>query len=122
MSDFRDFLGRDEVKNLITTSVNYQNEDPGQARPLLIFKTFNQQTWLIATDRRIYCVLDDRRKAAARMQWSMAISGARAAQIRRKDYRGRTGLLDIGEKKNWLYSEDLFREIDVVEAVKKLIG
>ena len=99
MSDFRDFLNPRDIARSITQSPNYRQEEPDDARLLLIFQTSVQKTWRIATDRRLYCAPDDRRKASARIQWSIPISDARAVQIRLKNYRERTGMLDIGKKR-----------------------
>jgi len=121
MSDFRDFLNVDDVKKLVTTSVNYKNEDTDKARTLLLFRTSTQQTWLIATSLRLYCALDDRRKPNATIQWSMPIAEARTATISEREYRDRTGLLDIGKRTNWLYTKGLFERTDVIEAVRNLV-
>jgi hypothetical protein len=121
MRDFRDFLNVDDVKKLVATSVNYEGEDPNEARTLLLFTTSTQQTWLIATSRRLYCALDDRRKPNATVQWSMPIVEARTAAISKKEYRDRTGLLDIGKRTNWLYTKGLFKRTDVIEGVRNFI-
>src|SRR5271166_3290397 len=40
---------------------------------LLIFKTPKQHTWLVATQKKLYCVLDDadRRKTGELVQWAL---------------------------------------------------
>ena len=58
-----DFASPEEIKEFIRRSKNFDKskEDPSTAHPLLIFKTSKQQTWLVATPERLYCVLDDLR-------------------------------------------------------------
>lgn len=122
MSDFRDFLTEAAVKRHISASVNYKGESPKSAKSLLIFRTSTQQTWLISTPVRLYCILDDRRKADAHIQWSMPIGRARSASLRKKDYREKTGMVDIGERKNYLYTKELFSDSDIISELKELIS
>jgi hypothetical protein len=73
MSDFREFCQQNDVVNLITTSAAYENEDTEGAKVLRLFETMTQQTWLIATSHKLYCIVDDRRFPRAQMRWAMPL-------------------------------------------------
>src|SRR5258706_6174623 len=115
------FLGTDEFKSpeeiieLIRTSDQFDapQEDTAGAEALLVFQTSKQQTWLVATRARLYCVLDDLNKSFTRVQWSISAdkliaNGQVAVQISASDKTERTGRLNIGDHRNWLFSKKLF--------------
>ena len=56
---YRNFLTKQEVRKIIRSSVNYENEDTNSAKLLCFFKTSMQRTWLVATQKRVYIILDD---------------------------------------------------------------
>lgn len=78
---------------------------------LLIFNTKRQRTWLTVTSKQIFCILDDEntRAKAKLIQWKLPISDAQPVRAHISS-RG-NNVVDIGPKKNWLYSSDL-HEID----------
>lgn len=133
--DFRElFLGRGEFKSaadivrIIQESPNFEpgREDVQRAEPLLIFQTSKQQTWLVATNERLYCVLDDLSKSFTRVQWSLpkeklVVQGEVTVNIGTRDHTQRTGLLDIGERRSWLYSKKLFTRQSIEALVRNLI-
>jgi len=128
------FLGTEEFKSpeeiieLIRTSAEFdtQREDTTSAEALLIFQTSKQQTWLVATRARLYCVLDDLNKSFTRVQWSipadsLVADDKIAVEISARDKSERTGLLNVGKRRNWLFSKKLF-PIDGPDArVKEMI-
>jgi hypothetical protein len=126
MSDFREFFGPSDIVEFITTSESYQNEGTEGVKVLRLFETTSQQTWLIATSRNLYCIVDDRRRPRAQLRWAMPLSEARAGPIRIHDaarqYRDQAGLLDIGRRRDWIYTKRLFRDKDVISAVRELIA
>jgi hypothetical protein len=122
MSDFREFLNPEQIKDSITKSKAYEDEGVQDTRALLIFSTQTQQTWLVASTRRLYCILDDRRRPTAGIQWTMSLPEARKGPIESREYRGRTGFLDIGRRRDWLYSKNLFSQNGVVRAVESLLS
>jgi hypothetical protein len=79
---------------------------PGEKveRELLIFQTEKQRTWLVTTDKQMFCILDDEqtRQSGRMIQWRQPLAGAKP--VRAKPYQPKVGLLDIGERKDWLYS------------------
>lgn len=129
------FLGRDEFKSpseiieLLSTSkdFNAQEEDITAAEALLLFQTSKQQTWLVATRARLYCVLDDLNKSFTRVQWTMpaeklVLSEDVTAEISTHDKSEKTGLLSIGDRHNWLFSKKLFPAEDLPDKVRTLIA
>src|SRR4051794_36672251 len=106
---YRGFANPDEIARLAS---EWRNAEGGAAqRTLLIFSTSKQHTWLVVTEKLLICVLDDIRKDVPRVQWGMPIDTARTAQIDARLKTERTGTLDIGERKRWLYSTRLFQEV-----------
>jgi len=140
MENVRKFLlGRDglkseaEILEIIRQSEDFdpQVEDIDNAEALLIFQTSEQQTWLVATNRRLYCVLDDLPKSFTRVQWStpaekLVENGAVTVPISTDEWeRGRAhkiGLVNIGEKRHWLYSKKLFTIDTIEEKIENLIA
>lgn len=71
----------------------------------------------MATPKRIYCILDDLPREEAPVCWSLAREdlvdrdgGIAAHLIRVRDKSQETGLLDIGPRRGWLLTRDLFGE------------
>ncbi len=82
---------------------------------LLLFRTRKQRTWLIATTKWLFCVLDDEetRRSKRLIQWRLALDEANPIVARAS--RAETGSVDIGPRKRWLYSYSLFPEPNMVE-------
>src|SRR4051812_44087916 len=100
-----EFKSPREIARLVSKhpDFNPRVEDPKDAELLLIFQTSKQQTWLVATKARLYCVLDDVGRGTTRIRWSQPAE--RLVRNRKvivplstKDWKERTGLLDIGER------------------------
>lgn len=113
----REFWSKEEILGIVEKSALYDlgEESTESAEPILIFSTSKQQTWLIVTAARLYCVLDDIRRPQPDLQWVLQrdelVSGGKlTARVHTKDKSDRTGLLDVGPRQNWLYSKALFLE------------
>jgi hypothetical protein len=124
----RPFAGIDDIRGAITLSKNYRLDrtPPAQAHSLLFFQTPLQQTWLVKTPNRLYCILDDVRRPAPHVNWSMPMSDVIDADgnlklgIEARETAGAmdTGLFDFGPNhKDWLYSRKLFVATGVEQAV-----
>lgn len=127
-SDFfaENFKSEDEIKSFIRNSRNFDksSENPEKAHALLIFKTSKQQTWLVATEKRLYCILDDNRKDQPNINWSERRESLRLELDNVKSYSldKRKTVVDIGSKhKGWLYSRNLFPQKPVEEAINNFI-
>lgn len=98
---------------------------------LLIFDTKLQKTWLLASNRQLYCVLDDVRKEKPRVQWAMPreelvsaneVSVHLLAREQKKERSEQTGVLEIGRRpRSWLYSKRLFGKASIEQQVRDLI-
>ena len=98
----RAFCSPDEIRLSIRLTKGFKSyaEDPTTASTLLFFETSKQHTWLVATRRRLYCVLDDTRNAGPLVDWSLHLDsvierGSVGLQIQAKTKGGtdRTGLV-----------------------------
>jgi hypothetical protein len=85
-------------------------------RSMQIFSTSSQTTWLVFSKSKIFCALDDAatRKSGRIVQW--ALPTEKADPISAREKRAGVGLIDIGERRNWLYSTSLFSSPDLIEA------
>ncbi len=127
-----EFISESEIKNYIKNSINFKAdlENPDDSEALSIFQTVKQKTWLVSTNRRLYCILDDIRKEKPHINWSIQksdlVDGSKIiidliTHETRKKYKT-IGCVDIGQNhKNWLYSKPMFKDQDIVESIKMLI-
>lgn len=130
-SNVRGFCAPDEIKRAITSSKNFglDGSDPSTATLLLFFDTRIQRTWLAKTARRLYCILDDVRKPAPHVNWSMAVGeiirdGELVLDISAHDLSatGESGRVDFGPRhKDWLYSTKLFTARPVEDEVRAFL-
>jgi hypothetical protein len=89
---------------------------------LLIFHTRKQKTWLVATSKWLFCVLDDEntRQTKKLIQWRLPL--AQAIPIVARASKPERGSVDIGPRKSWLYSYSLFSEPkQLEEEIRKLV-
>jgi len=100
---YRNFWGEEEIKELIRRSKAFDsaNESPSSSLSLLIFQTSKQQTWLVSTSERLYCILDDIRKPRPKIQWSskkqsLSPDGNYESVIVTGPKSEKSGLVDIG--------------------------
>jgi len=119
----------DEIKEFIKNSKHFEAglENPAESNTLLLFQTSKQKTWLVITDTRLYCILDDARYKKPTVAWSksksqLARAGSEALEINVQEKSENTGYVDIGPKhKKWLFTKSLFKEQDVKASIEELI-
>lgn len=121
MLDDDGFFNREGVKCLVQSASQIH---PGEVATdaLLLFRTRVQRTWIVATNKRLFCVLDDSEtRASSRLiQWSLPLD--KAGSIRVRSHKPRTGLLDIGPRTHWLYSRSLHPDGDqLIETIRAMI-
>ena len=128
----RKFYTKDEIQDFISQSKHYDvnSESRGDSESLMIFKTSQQQTWLVSSSKRLYCILDDIRNELPNLNWSVPRSKlvdndkvglVISTKNREAEYKN-TGLVDIGaHHKNWLYTKTLFKDENIEEKIKQLI-
>lgn len=124
----RELLTQEEIVQFIRTALEFdiERERTDRAGILLIFQTLQQQTWLVATSERLYCVLDDIRRPKPEVRWIMAKSELVSdhdviVHIATRRYSENSGRIDIANHTGWLYSKALFSTVSVDEAIKALI-
>lgn len=124
----RDFLSPKEIEKIIVKSKNFSGSNELEnTDSLLIFETSKQRTWLVASPKRLYCILDDIREVEPNINWSMKKdkliqNNILAIELKIKDKSNKTGLIDFGPThKNWLYSKKLFSKIGIVQTVNQFI-
>ena len=103
--DSRGFLTNAGVTDLIRNSP--RNPGLGAVTGLVcILQTRRQHTWLAVTGSRLFCLLDDEKTRAARreIQWSIPLAEAAPVSVRSRSGKN-TGLVNVGPKRNWLYSQ-----------------
>jgi hypothetical protein len=85
-------------------------------KSLQIFVTSKQTTWLVFSKDRVFCLLDDQntRSSGRLIQWRLPTPEASPISARGKS--ANIGLLDIGRRKNWLYSTSLFPRPETLES------
>ncbi len=73
---------------------------------LPLLRTRRQHTWLVSTTGSIFCLLDDERTRAGErvIQWRQPKSAALKVTAKPSSKYRNCGLVDIGQKSNWLYS------------------
>lgn len=123
------FRTADDIKAHVvhSKSFNAETETLDDATVFLLFHTPKQKTWLVATNERVYCVLDDIGTTEPHINWSeprdgVIRDGRVVWAIAKTDKSPATGVLTFGELKTpWLYSKDLFTGKDVVSEVKAFV-
>lgn len=124
----RDFRQQNEIIRYIMKSKYYSPtlDKINDATALLLYKTSKQQTWLVSTKERLYCILDDNREDNLNINWSVPkktlISNEKLSDvIRTKSISNGQGLVDIGQEKNLYYSEKLFAKTDIKSKIMQEI-
>jgi hypothetical protein len=119
----------DGIKKFVVKSkyFNSDEESPERSNALLIFSTPYQHTWLVVTEKRLYCILDDLRKQEPHINWSMKSDdiirdGKIVLPINVRNKSKDTGLVDFGRKhEDWLFSRKLFLSQPVDTMIKKIL-
>ena len=85
----RDFANEQEIKQWIRHSKNWNKpskfvsseEISSGKKSLLLFDSEKRHSWLVATNKRLYKILDDRREKSPKIYWSVELEQLR----KRKD-------------------------------------
>lgn len=102
------FFSREGIIDLINKSDKVESKEEKVVDTLLLFQTNRQRTWLIVTNKQLFCILDDKntRSNHKLIQWNLPLNEAKPVRITRH-YKPETGLVNIGPRRNWLYSHAL---------------
>lgn len=122
------FLPPEQILEKISDSKNFDSarEAPNRAEALLIFQTTKQQTWLVATNVRLYCILDDIGKGSTSILWSMSesklIQGGRLyAHVSTNHKTDKTGVVKIADRNGLYFSRKLFASESIERQIRRLI-
>jgi hypothetical protein len=118
------FLTEHGIRHVLETSGLLA---PGEVirEHLLLFRTKTQRTWLVGTTASIYCLLDDENtRAKGRVvQWQQPVQAAKEVYARPKSKAKIAGVVDIGRRRNWLYSLSLHPDPQQLEhRIQQLAG
>ena len=119
---FRKFSTIVDIKNYINSKlVTDIEENVIKSKHLLLFDTSKQKTWIIFSNYKLYCVLDDISKDTFVVRWNInkneIIKGSEVIlDIKiHENYSEHSGLVDFGRKhKDWLYSKKLFPNSEIL--------
>ena len=95
------------IRGLVTTEIKAPSELV--RRTLKLYRSTGQRIWLIATNRRLFLVIDDedKRRNNQLIQWNMMLDDAEPVKAYDHPDMSMTGQVDIGQRRYWLYSQDL---------------
>lgn len=88
------------------------------AEALLLLRSTKLRTWFVTTNEALYCVLDDARtRAPGRLvQWRQRLDEiGRRVKVRPSSRYKTLGLVDVGNRQNWLYSKSRHGDPKVLE-------
>lgn len=123
----RKFTPKEGVIAHVGESNNYTpDEDLANADGFTIFESTGRRIWLVATRLRLYSIVDDTGEKGPRIRWSISKSriftaGEMTLEMAIKEYNEECGLIDIGYRKDCLYSKNLFPANDLAERITLLI-
>jgi hypothetical protein len=123
LQDERGFYTDEGLDQLLAASGKL-SDDEYVCDKLLLYKTMRQHMWLVATNRNLFCLLDDEksRRYKSVIKWVQPFSPANPLPVR--PYISEKGLhvVDIGKRKGWLYSHNLYpRSEELVKKVERMM-
>lgn len=127
---YRDFTKFDDIKNEIVSKYGEEPDKLDKNRALIFFKTKRQKTWLVATNNKLFCVLDDILTDKFEIRWHLDINevidegGNLILDISiESNYKEKSGRIDFGPNhKNWLYSKQLYPSSENLKSdIKNLV-
>ncbi|KAA3616881.1 MAG: hypothetical protein D8M58_17930 [Calditrichaeota bacterium] len=124
----RDFYTEQNICKYIRYSKKFSSENELDfTKGLLFFSSSLQRTWLVVSNERLYCILDDKRVETPHINWSikkkkLLQNDTLLINLNVRDKSKNSGIIDFGEKhKNWLFSERLFLYRDVEDVIEDFI-
>lgn len=102
------FLTKEAITGLVDETVRMGGSGEKVVDAILIFETSRQHTWIIGTNKRLFCLLDDEKTRSNKrlIQWSMALKVA--SPVEATAVKESVGRVKIGPRRGWLYSRDIF--------------
>lgn len=115
------FFTREGIGQLVAQS-GLVNAGEEVVEDLLLFRTSKQRTWLVLTNRQLFCLLDDADTRASErlIQWRLLLE--EADPVEAKVWKPALGLLGVGQHTDWIYSRSLHSDPHALEeAVRTMI-
>ena len=126
----RENLTKDEVIQFVSKSINF-NKGGGEtldgAKAILLFTNSNQNSWLVKTNKRIYKILDDKRKPKPIINWSTqkekVMDDLNQPKINLNPYKKDLGKIkfDFKPDKEYLVDKKLFSNIGFDEVLNNFL-
>ena len=119
LQDERGFYIEEGLDQLLAASGKL-SDDEYVCDKLRLYKTMRQRTWLVATNRNLFCLLDDEkaRRSKSVIKWVQPLSSATPVRVGISE-KG-LHVIDIGKRKGWLYSHNMYPTSE--RLVKKVEG
>ncbi|MEM7206019.1 MAG: P-loop NTPase fold protein [Planctomycetota bacterium] len=108
LTDRAGFFTGSGVERLLVDSGELEHGEAVVGK-LLLFRTATQRTWLVATNRRMFCLLDDDRTRQHErvIQWHTPIASFATVEPRAYVSPKGRNVIDVGRNAPWLYSTKL---------------
>lgn len=124
---YRPFSSEEEIIATVKTSKFFDEntEDIKKAKKIQLFETIKQRTFLVATSKRIYKIVDDRRFDKPKLSWSRKINlifeaGKFKGSLIKRNANTSVLTIEAMPNKTNLVSTKLFANIDFNHAVENL--
>ena len=106
LRDEEGFFTLKGIEELILKS-KYLESSESLRDSFLVFRTPNQHSWLVATSKQVFFVLDDKRTRANQRLIQYRLSLEKALPVDTEQESARSGTFRLGESDWWYYSIDL---------------
>lgn len=118
----RPFASETDIKTFLQDRYGDPSEKFLEARALLIFWGPTQKTWLVATNKALYCVFDISKEDKPRIKWRILVEQMKdGLPIWVQDYSERTGYVIIDSKNRRKYSRRLFATRPIRDAIRVVL-
>jgi hypothetical protein len=120
-TETKGFLSKTEIIDVIIKSKTFAENEKIE-KTILIYSTETQQTWLVSTRTRVYCILNENGtpKPNQTISWVSDKESLKPVGIRK--YKKYSGLLDLHNHAAWLYTYRLFpKPDDLIKEVNELL-
>ena len=115
-------MSETDIKAFLRDKYGDRAEKYLEAGSLLIFWGPKQKTWLIATNKALYCVFDISKENIPRVKWRIDSDYIKnGLPISVQDYSDHTGYVVIDSKNRRKYSRKLFTQVSISNAIRAML-
>lgn len=113
----------DEIVEVVCRAKSFNDKAPEtllDAKTLLLFKSSDQQSWLVRTNCRLYKLIDDRRKPDTIINWSRSLQEIRGAQVILDENKSNFSYIRFSFRPNkrYLMSDDICSITAIMNFIK----